>query len=105
MKNHDFMQKKTYFFQFKGGRAPGAPPPPPGSAPVYFCWRTNYKEELGLDTIYRFNPVTFLCISQSRILIGISCCALFVFHDFHCLEVVVRFIEIGGIVEHHCVNY
>ena len=29
-----FNAKKSYFFQFKGGRAPGAPPPPPpGSAP------------------------------------------------------------------------
>jgi hypothetical protein len=27
-----FYAKKSYFFQFQGGRAPGAPPPP-GSAP------------------------------------------------------------------------
>ena len=30
-----FYVKKSYFFQFQGGRAPGAPPPPPGSAPAY----------------------------------------------------------------------
>jgi hypothetical protein len=31
VKNHDFTQKKSYFFQILGGGAPGAPPP--GSAP------------------------------------------------------------------------
>ena len=29
-----FYAKKTYFFPILGGRAPGAPPPPPGSAPA-----------------------------------------------------------------------
>ena len=33
MKNHDFTPKNLIFSNFKGGRAPGAPPPPPGSAP------------------------------------------------------------------------
>ena len=36
VKNHDFTGgKKSYFFQFQGGRAPGAPPPP-GSAPAKY---------------------------------------------------------------------
>ena len=29
-----FYAKKSYFFPILGGRAPGAPPPTPGSAPV-----------------------------------------------------------------------
>jgi hypothetical protein len=25
--------------------------------------------------------------------------------DHHCLEVIVRFVDIGGIVDHHCLNF
>jgi hypothetical protein len=32
VKNHDFTPKNHIFSNFRGG-APGAPPPPPGSAP------------------------------------------------------------------------
>ena len=34
VKNHDFTPKNHFFFQFQGGRAPGAPPLPE-SAPEY----------------------------------------------------------------------
>ena len=27
------------------------------------------------------------------------------FVDHHCLEVIVRFVDIGGIVDHHCLNF
>jgi hypothetical protein len=37
VKNHDFMPKNLIFSNFRGGRTPGAPPPPPGSAPVMVC--------------------------------------------------------------------
>jgi hypothetical protein len=33
VKNHDFTPKNHIFSNFRGGRAPGAPPPSPGSAP------------------------------------------------------------------------
>ena len=25
--------------------------------------------------------------------------------DHHCLEVIVRFVDIGGIADHHCLNF
>jgi len=31
---------------------------------LYFSWRSNYQEEEGWNTIIRFNPATFLCLSQ-----------------------------------------
>jgi hypothetical protein len=38
VKNHDFTPKNHIFSNFRGGRAPGAPPPPPESAPAYTRW-------------------------------------------------------------------
>jgi hypothetical protein len=34
VKNHDYTPKNHIFSNFRGGRAPGAAPPPPESAPV-----------------------------------------------------------------------
>ena len=68
-------------------------------------------------------PLTFLCLSQTRIWISnVICYSLFlclVFSelrwevivpvvdiggivDHHCLEVIVCFVDIGRIVDHHC---
>ena len=41
VKNHDFTAKKSYFSNFGGGRAPGAPPPPwirPWREQIKFQW-------------------------------------------------------------------
>jgi ABC-type nickel/cobalt efflux system permease component RcnA len=45
VKNHDFTPKKSYFFQFEGRHAPGAPPPPV-SAPA------SFNQCLGNDIAY-----------------------------------------------------
>ena len=39
VKNHDFTPKKSYFFQFLGGRAPGAPPLNPPL--IHVCRKLN----------------------------------------------------------------
>ena len=43
VKNHDFTPKNHIFSNFRRGRVPGAPPPPPGSAPdMYGFLILNY---------------------------------------------------------------
>ena len=41
VKNHDFTPKKSYFFQFWGGRTPGVPPP---LNPPLHCQNLNKKK-------------------------------------------------------------
>jgi hypothetical protein len=56
------------------------------------------------DTIYRFNPATFLCLSKARTWIFKAISGgLFVFNGLR-LVLIVRFVDIGGIVDHHCLN-
>jgi hypothetical protein len=57
----------------------------------------------GWDPINQFNPTTFLCLSQTRTWIS----NVVVFFMFNILrqEVVVRFVDIDGIVDHHCLNF
>jgi len=52
-----------------------------------------------------FKPTTSLCLSQARILISIIIrCGLFMFNNLTC-DVIVRFVNIGGILDHHCLNF
>jgi hypothetical protein len=43
VKNHDFTQKNLIFSNFRGGRAPGAPPS--GSAPVPYVYVINFTSD------------------------------------------------------------
>ena len=52
------------------------------------------------DSIKQFNSATFLCLSQDRIWISNVICLIFVFNELK-LEAIVRFIDIGGTVDHH----
>ena len=50
----------------------------------------------------RFKPATFWCLSQDRIWISnVICRGLFVFG----WEVIVRFVDIGRIDDHHCLSF
>ena len=51
--------------------------------------------------ISRFNPITFLCLSKAKIWISNVICSAFFFG----VEVIYRFVDIGGIVDHHCLNF
>ena len=56
----------------------------------------------GWDPINQFNPTTFLCLSQTRT--WISNVVFFMFNILR-QEVGVRFVDIDGIVDHHCLNF
>jgi hypothetical protein len=56
-----------------------------------------------LDSINRLNSTTFLCLSQARTWISnvICCCSpFFAFSELR-WEVIVCFVNIGGIVDYH----
>ena len=57
----------------------------------------------GSRSINRFNPATFLCLSQTRNWIFNYIC-----RDLFCvfseLRREVRFVDTGGIIDHHCLN-
>jgi uncharacterized membrane protein len=57
------------------------------------------------DPINQFNPVTYLCLSQAGFAFQIPYVVVFIF-VFGGLRwvVVVHFVDIGGIVHHHCLN-
>jgi len=57
------------------------------------------------DPINQFNPVTYLCLSQAGFGFQTPYVVVFIF-VFGGLrwEVVVHFVDIGGIVHHHCLN-
>ena len=60
----------------------------------------------GWDPINRFNPATSLCLSQARTWISniMLLSLIFVFNELR-WEVIVCFVDIGGIVDHHCLNF
>ena len=64
-----------------------------------------YYMNHGWDPIKRFNTVTFMCLSQVMTCISNTICRghFFLFSDLRS-EVVVRFVDIDGIVDHHCLN-
>jgi hypothetical protein len=49
-----------------------------------------------------FNPVTYLSLSQTTTWISYSICLFFTVQLF---EVIVRFVDIVGIVDHLCLNF
>jgi len=55
-------------------------------------------------TFNRFNTTTVLCLSQTRTWISNTICrGFFVFNELRS-EVIVHFVDIGGIVDHQCIN-
>ena len=62
------------------------------------------SEEAVWVSIDRFNPVTFLFPSQARTWISIVRFVCFMFNGL-VWEVVVCFVDIDGIVDHHCLNF
>ena len=61
------------------------------------------------DPINQVNPIIFMSLSQARTCIfNAMCCGLlklfFMFNVFR-QEVVVHFVDIGGIVDRHCLNF
>ena len=59
----------------------------------------------GWDAINCFNPATFVCLSQPRTWISnVMCPELFVVSELR-WEVIVHFVDIGGIVDHYCLIF
>ena len=56
----------------------------------------------GWDPINQFNPTTSVCLSQARTWISNIICG----GDFFCAQLrrdmIVRFVDIGGSDDHHC---
>ena len=68
------------------------------SAMLCCRWSTNYQRD-------RFNPVTFLCPSQIMTRISIVRRRVFFMFSGFIWGVIVRFADIDGIVDHHCLNF
>ena len=65
-------------------------------------FRIQVSKWEGCDAINWFIPVMFLCLSQSRTWISnAKCCGLFRLFNGLTGELVVRFVDIGGIVDHN----
>jgi len=61
--------------------------------------------QAGWDPIKQFNTYTFLCLSQASTLISKSnVMVFFVFSRFRS-EVIVHFVDIGAIIDYHCLNF
>ena len=73
---------------------------------MYCRWRSSYQEGSGWDPNSRFNPATFLCMSPGQHIDFQVICrvTLFVFSELR-WEEIVRFIDIGGIVNHHYLTF
>ena len=58
------------------------------------------KEEV-LDPINRFDPTTFVCLSQSRnVIFPLHMCSVSSIQ----MTVIACFVDIGRIVDHHCLE-
>ena len=68
----------------------------------------SYIHHKGWDPMNRFDPATFLCLSHAvpTWISNVMYRNLFfkMFSDLR-LEVIVRFVVIGRIVDHHCLNF
>ena len=68
----------------------------------------SYIHHKGWDPMNRFDPATFLCLSYAvpTWISNVMYRNLFLkmFSDLR-LEVIVRFVVIGRIVDHHCLNF
>jgi hypothetical protein len=70
---------------------PGVP------AGLHCHWRSNYP-------INRVNTATYLCLSQIRTLDFQSYLVVFIYVQWFQMKG-VHFVDIGGIVDHHCLNF
>ena len=55
------------------------------------------------DAIKKFNSATCLCLSQTRIWISSV-----IYHGhfgIQCVQLIVRFVDTGGIDDYHCLNF
>ena len=65
---------------------------------------SNYQEGESWYPIDQFNPATFLCLFQTRYLNFQHMSWSFLWSNFSRWEVIVWFVDIGGIAGHHCLN-
>ena len=65
------------------------------------------SREVGWDHINQFNPASLVYLSQARIWIyDVICCGLVCVHWVQLRwEVIVCFVDIGGIVDHHHLSF
>ena len=83
-----------------------------------FPLENQLSKEEGWDPINRFDSSSLLCLSQIQEPVVVFRCSLSSFQmtvivcfvdiggivDHHCLEVIVCFVDIGEIVDHHCLE-
>ena len=76
--------------------------------PLHCLWISNYQEEIGWDSIKRFNHAIIFSLSQIRIWIFDAICrvCLRVWFEVKCVSsfVVFVFVYIGRIGDHHILN-
>jgi hypothetical protein len=66
-----------------------------------------FRDMLWVEPINWFNPALFVYLSQARTCISniiIMLLSLFIFSELG-WEVIVCFVDIGGILDHHCLNF
>jgi hypothetical protein len=72
---------------------------------MFQCTDKLECRQAGWDPIKQFNTYTFLCLSQASTLISKSnVMVFFVFSRFRS-EVIVHFVDIGAIIDYHCLNF
>ena len=70
---------------------------------TYICIAVQLSEGEGWDINNQFNPASFLCLSHAKTGFATSHAIVFVvFSEFRWLFV---FVDIGEIVDHHCLNF
>ena len=75
------------------------------NAYMYCHWSSSYQEGKVVIPLTGLTPPQFLCLSQARTWISnVICHGLFMFSELR-QEVFVRFVDIGGIGDHHCLNF
>ena len=75
---------------------------------LYCCWEIKLSRGGGLGPIKMLNPTTLLYLSLERVWIfNVTCHGLFHVQWFEVRGdcTFVCFVDIGGIVDHHCLNF
>ena len=72
---------------------------------VYICITVEDPEREDWDYINQFNPATFLCLSQTRTWISNGIGHGLFYVQWLRWKVIVCLVDIGGTVDHHCLNY
>ena len=71
----------------------------------YFCGRYNYQDGEGLHPINGFAPPHFFACPKPEPGFPMSYVTVCFMFNYFMWEMIVTFIDIGGVVDHHCLNF